>query len=395
MKQFQVLTLIGALVFAAIGFSSPMMTLYLESLGAGYAQISLILTSYTATALVFNYAWGRISDVSGKRKTFLLLGLCGMALANFLLSAVPSVQMAWAVRILEGASMAAYGTISLALMGDILDADAASSSAYARKGRRMGLYRGLASLAFAAAAVLSGRLADAYDLRVVFAVCGSVYLLAALVALAVKEPEVLRDLPSSAPEVPQTALRERLGRLPVFFLLGVLFWNLAHYSSTSMWSNYMASLGYSKSALSTIWGFAAFIEMPSMLIVGALSDITGRAAMLVVGAGGISLVNFGYLTLAAYLPALLGIQVLRGFGYGSYTASAMVFAAESGNARTRGKASGVFYATGSAGQLIGTLMGGNVAQFFGFSTLYLICGLVALLSAACFTVLAVQQKKVT
>ena len=394
MNQFRVLTLIGALVFAAIGFSSPMMTLYLESLGAGYAQISIILTSYTATALVFNYAWGRISDVAGKRKAFLVLGLGGMALANLLLSAVPSVQMAWLVRILEGASMAAYGTVSLALMGDVLDQDVkAPDGSPGRKGRRMGLYRGLASLAFAGAAVLSGRLADAFGIRLVFGVCAAVYLLAGMVALAIKEPPSLRSAQPASLAQNESMPRKGFGQLPVLFLLGVLLWNAAHYASTSMWPNYMASLGYTKSTLSTLWGFAAFIEMPSMFVVGALSDLTGRATMLAVGAGGIGLVNLGYLTLASYLPALLGIQVLRGFGYGSYTASAMVFAAESGDTRTRGKTSGVFYAAGSAGQLAGTLMGGNLAQFLGFSALFLACGIIGLISAGCFVALALSRGK--
>lgn len=391
MNQYYVLTIIGALVFAAIGLSSPMISLYLESLGASYAFISIVLTSYTVTALVFNYAWGRISDVAGKRKAFLVLGLGGMALANLLLSIIPNVESAWLVRFLEGASMAAYGTISLALMGDLLEQEAAG--ARGRKGRRMGLYRGLASLAFAGAAVFSGRLADSSGLRLVFAVCAAVYLVACLVALvAIKEPPPLRTVQPVSPVPTVKKARTGLGELPILFLLGVLLWNLAHNASTSMWPNYMASLGYTKSALSTLWGFAAFIETPSMFLVGALSDITGRAAMLAAGAAGIGVVNFGYLTLAAHLPALLGIQVLRGFGFGSYTASAMVFAAESGDARTRGKASGVFYAAGSAGQLIGTFMGGNLVQLLGFSALYLTCGLLGLVAAICFIALAARQR---
>jgi len=393
-NRFIVLTVIGALVFAAVGLSSPMMSLYLESLGASYAYISIILTSYTATALVFNYAWGRISDVAGRRKAFLVLGLGGMAVANLLLSIVPNVASAWLVRILEGASMAAYGTISLALMGDLLEQE--NGGTRGRKGRRMGLYRGLASLAFAGAAVFGGRIADAFGLRLVFAVCAAIYLIAGIAALVtIKEPVPVRATQPVASLPTVKGARAGLGQLPILFLLGVLLWNMTHNASTSMWPNYMASLGYSKSALSTLWGFAAFIETPSMFLVGALSDITGRAAMLAAGAAGISFVNFGYLTLAAYLPALLGIQVLRGFGFGSYTASAMVFAAESSDSRTRGKASGVFYAAGSAGQLLGTFMGGNLVQLFGFSTLYLTCGLLGLVAAVCFIALAVRQRAAT
>ena len=98
----------------------------------------------------------------------IVIGLLGAAVAYALLSIINAPGVAWAVRLWEAAALAAYGTASLALMGDLLgDADQAKG-----RGVRMGVYRGIGSLAFAAGAVVGGQIADAYSLRGMLAACG-------------------------------------------------------------------------------------------------------------------------------------------------------------------------------------------------------------------------------
>ncbi len=189
MNNFRTLTVVNSLFFAAIGISSPLMTLYLESLGANYSQISLILTSYVAVLIAGNFFWGRFADRLGRRKPLLLAGLLAVALAFFLLSRAPSTGFAWGARLIEAVGMAAFTTVGLAYMGDILEGSG-------QKGRRMGLYRGIGSLAFSIGAVTGGRIADAYSLSVTFAVCSVVYLTATLAALALSEQRVERTAPA-------------------------------------------------------------------------------------------------------------------------------------------------------------------------------------------------------
>ena len=59
----------------------------------------------------------------------------------------------------------------------------------------------------------------------------------------------------------------------------------------------------------------------------------------------------------------------------------------SGTQETRGSNSGLFYATSSAGQLAGTLLGGTMAQAFGFTALYLTCAVLATCAGICFLAL--------
>lgn len=380
MNNYRILTFVNFLAFIAIGINSPLLTLYLQGLGAGYALISLILTSTIVVALVSNPAWGWLADRLGRRKPLYIAGLAGAALGYFWLSAASNVALAWPARLLDALSMAGVSTLGLTLMGDTLDASR-------RKGRSMGFTRGLASLAFAAGAFAGGRLADAFGISSVFLVCGAFLTAAALVALLLHE---VKPAPIPAVVEPTPAARPRTLGLPVLFLAGVILWTAAHVASTSMWPNYMEANGYSKTTISSLWSLAALIEMPAMWLGGALSDITGRAVVLAAGGFFIATVQIGYMLLVASLPALLGVQVVRGFGFGSYTSAAMTFAAEHGGKAQRGSNSGLFNTAGSAGQLAGSLLGGMLVQAAGFNTLYLVCAGLAVGSAVCFLLLRRQ-----
>lgn len=382
MNNIALLTIIIALVYAAIGISSPLLTLYLQSLGADYSRIAIILATTAAVALVSSYLWGRASDALGRRKPLIVGGLAGVAVAYFLLGQVTGFDGAWAVRLGEAAAMAAYSTASLALMGDLLSSSGA-------RGKRMGIYRGIGSLAFAGGAFIGGRLADASSLRTTFALAAAFYFVAALIALTLREPRIERpqtDFPTAQPVVRRPSTARRPG-LPWPFLAGVFLWMMTWNGQASMWPNYMASLGYAKTAISSLWGLAGLIEAPSMLVAGQLSDVVGRAALLTAGGVGASLVMLGYLLLSGTLLALLGVQIVRGMTFGSYTANAMTFAVEAGDERMRGANSGLLNTVSGAGQLVGLYLGGTLVQAQGFPFMWTVFVGTALASAACFATL--------
>lgn len=397
MNSIHLLTIIIALVYAAIGIAMPLLTLYLQSLGADYARIALILATTAAVSLVSSALWGRLSDALGRRKPLVAGGLAGGAIAYFLMSQALSFEMAWGVRLFEAALLSAYATTSLAFMGDLL-------AGRGGRGRRMGLYRGIGSLAFAGGAMIGGRLADAATLRVPFMVAAVLYALAALIALALREP------PRAVSKNPPTVSRQSSvvsgqssvvfrpssfvfhPSLPLPFLAGVFLWQMTWNGQASMWPNYMASLGYAKTVISSLWGLAGLIEAPAMLLSGQLSDVVGRAALLAVGGFGAGLVMLGYLLLAGALATLIIVQIVRGVTFGSYTANAMTFAVESGDERTRGTNSGLLNSVSGAGQLVGLYLGGTLAQLHGFQFVWTTFAVTAALSAICFLVLRRTHK---
>jgi MFS family permease len=397
LNSIVLLTVIIALVYAAVGIAMPLLTLYLQSLGADYARIALILATTAAVSLVSSALWGRLSDALGRRKPLVAGGLAGGAIAYFLLSQALSFEMAWGVRLFEAALLSAYATTSLAFMGDLL-------ASRGGRGRRMGLYRGIGSFAFAIGAMIGGRLADAATLRVPFIVAAALYALAALIALTLHEaPRAAASdttparVPSSIVHRPSSVHRPSAifhrpssifrSALPLPFLAGVFLWQMTWNGQASMWPNYMASLGYAKTAISSLWGLAGLVEAPAMLLSGQLSDLVGRAALLAVGGFGAGLVMLGYLLFSGALATLIIVQIVRGVTFGSYTANAMTFAVESGDERTRGTNSGLLNSVSGAGQLVGLYLGGTLVQLQGFQFMWTTFAVTAALSAICFLVL--------
>ncbi len=376
MNNYRVLTLVNLLLFAAMGFNLPLLTLYLQELGADFALISLILTSTILVTLAGSPVWGWLADRLRRRKLLYIVALVGVGCAYWWLSRATGVFAAWPARLLDALCMAGTSTLGLTLMGDTLERSE-------RKGRKMGFSRGLGSLAFAAGALVGGRLADALGLAAMYQVCSGLLFAAAATALLLQEVKLEQRSVGSRVAVQG---RHLLG-LPLLFLMGVVLWTMAHVASTSMWPNYMASQGYSKTAISSLWSLAALIEMPAMFLGGALSDVVGRATVLAAGGAGIVLVQLGYLFLSANLPALLGVQVVRGFGFGSYTSAAMTYAAEAGSQEQRSSNSAIFDTAGSVGQLAGNLLGGMLVQLAGFHALLWVCAGLAVCGTGCFWLL--------
>jgi MFS family permease len=379
-NSIYLLSIIVILHFATIGVSSPLISLYLQELGASYDRIALILASFAATSLLTNYLWGWLSDKTGRRKPLIVAGLVGLVVAYAWLSQARTVEEAWWAWVLEGACRAAYLTPSLALMGDLL----ATGN---QRGRRMGLYRGLGSLAFAAAAVVGGRLADLYSLNVAFQVCVLFNGLAVIVAL------FLREAPSAAVVMMDEAIVAEKRPLPPSFLAGVFLWIASWSAFTSMWPNFMDSLGYSKTAISSLWGLAALVEAPAMWLVGAVSDVIGRVPLLITGSMGIMVIMAGYILVSRWLPALMAVQTVRGVVYASYTPTTMTFASEWGNQEQRGGDTGLYYAVNGGGQLLGLFAGGRVVQAFQFETLFVICAVAGCLSGLCFWLLRRERQR--
>jgi MFS family permease len=399
--RFIILTAVGALAYAAVGVNSPLIGLYLEDLGASFRAISGVFTTYVAVLIAANYLWGRLIDRTPYRTRLLVITLSGAAASFWIMSQVPSYQAAWLTRISEAVFVAGYTTLSLTLVGDLLTRTSRApenTDKTSRTGRRMGIYRGLGSASFALGALVGGRLADAQGLSAAFALCAVFYMAAGVLSLTlalVRDPAGAAPIavaPEAASQTPRTGQGRFRLDLPVLFLVGVGLWTAAHSASAGMWPNYMARLGYNASQIGALWGLAAAVEMPAMYGAGLLSDIFGRGVILVSGGLGIAVTNTGYMLAAAFLPALIVIQLVRGYGFGSFTAASMTLTAESSSAGRRGRGSGTYYAAAGVGQLIGMSLGGNLVQSFGFSVLFAVCASLAAASALSFWVMNWRQR---
>jgi MFS family permease len=428
-KDVTLLTIISFVLFMSVGITSPVSSLYAESLGASYVVIGLLSAATSLTTIFFSYVWGRASDQLGQRKTFLTAGLATLAVGRGLMAVVPSYEYLFILNVLSSTAQAAYGTSSLALMGDLLERRSGE------RGRRIGTFRGLGSLGFGLTAFLSGSLADRFSIRAPFLLSGLALVVAFLLTLKVEEPSsdpaarmtlqgrrgfgrllvastrdaarsmiaqfaVLagRRFESGQPaetgtaSVAQDAEVGGSGRLPLApLLLSAFLWSLAFGAVYSVWANYMVSeLGYAQADVGRLWSLAALTEFPMMILSGWLSDRVGRLPMLSVGFLTWSLIFAGYVFVPV-MPWIIVIQLTRGFAYSAFTATAMTYAAEARPRSQRGWVSGLYGSSSGIGTILGSLVGGSLAQFFGFRAMILTNGVLFLGGAAYLAVVAIRQ----
>jgi MFS family permease len=374
------MTLITMLLFISRGITGPVRSLYTRSLGASYLTIGFLGTVTSLSMIGGNSLWGWLSDRIQKRKPILLGGLAALALGFVGIAVVPSANWLFPLYLWMALAQAAYDTASLALMGDLLEAGGRA------RGRKMGTYRGLASLAFGTAAFGSGELAEAWSLRGPFLIGAVALGCALLLAFWIRKPEdsddeTTPDRRKVQVEAATTSLsnNHQLPLPPLLIAVGI--WSLVTGAVYAVWANYMVeSLGYSQGQMTRLWAIASLSEFPLMILAGWLGDRLGRLPMLSIGLALWAGVFAGYLFLPA-MPWIIGVQLVRGFAYSAHTATAMTYAAEVREREQRGRMSGFYGTAGSIGAILGTSLGGLLTEYAGFRVMIGTCAALVFVGA--------------
>jgi MFS family permease len=378
MVPYYVLSAVIFLTYLATGTTSPYLPLYAQSLGASLVDVAAIVGGFSTVNLIAGLFWGRASDRLGRRKPFLVGALAALAGVNLLASFATDWWMLLALRLVEGAAVGASGVASLALMGDILDGNP-------RRARLVGYYRMSASLAFAIAIAVAGFVAERLGFGVTYRIAAGIDLAAFLIALKLREPAERRT----------TAGRDlsfgSLLRGPLLPLLVIAAsFGLPFAAVYSVWPIWIAeSLGLGRAVFGRLWGLAAFVEVPCMALAGYVTDRLGYRPTFIAGLTLFAGV-FGLYLAAPAIAAPLGVatldvlvaaQVVRGFAYAAFTATALTMAIEVAPADARGRASGLFGTAQSLAQIVGSYAGGPLATAAGYRTLFAAAAGVILLGA--------------
>jgi MFS family permease len=341
------------------GLADLVVALGATGLDAATAFLVAEFAAFVACASV----WGALSDATGRRLRWIVVGAVGGAGSYLLLAALPTLglgfDVALVVRVVGGAFT--IGAFSLAVT-TLADLEGGS-------GRNMGAAGLAIGLGAALGAVVGGTLSTVDPLAPVVGAAGLLVVVAGLATTVTERAPRGRNLGvgvivKGLKTRPALAVPYAFGfvdRLTAgFFALVGVFYFRTQFGLDAAGAGVVLALFFLPFAL---------LQYP----LGVVSDRIGRFVPVVVGslAYGVAIVAVG---VAPSLPLAAGLMIVVG-SFGALVAPAtMALATDVVPDDERGVALGGFNVAGSLGFLTGFLVGGGVADSVGFLPAFLVVG---------------------
>jgi len=368
---------LGTLINRLGGFVAPFLGLYLTTQrGLPIEQAGLVVSLFGLGSLCASILGGVLADRLGRRTTLLLALLLGSA-------AMLGVGFA------ERPAAVAVLTFVLGLTSDMqrpataaMVADVVSP---ADRLRAYGLLHWAINIGFSVAPVVAGLLAG-ISFRLLFvldAVTSLAYAL--LVFLRLREPPATHDR-RREPVLAGLVTVARDGRFMAFvaltFLVGVIYKQVDVGLAADIGAHGISPRG-----------FGAIVAVNGVLIVLLSPSIASRLSPLprgpVLAAAAVCTgLGFALHAPAATVLGFIGGVVLWTFGEIASFPASSALVAERAPAHLRGRYQGAFIMSWGAAAFVGPSVGSLVMGRFGADALWLACGLLGVVAAAGFWIVA-------
>lgn len=174
-----------ATLVIALGYSLilPVMSFYMENLGAGGRELGWLTAVYALAQTVFAPFWGALSDRIG-RKPIISIGIIGYSISLFLFGLASSFWTLFIARSLSGILSSATSVASLAYVGD--------SSSEEERSKNMGQLGASMSVGVMMGPLLGGILAG-YSLALPFFTGAGISFIAFLLILTLLPESIERS----------------------------------------------------------------------------------------------------------------------------------------------------------------------------------------------------------
>lgn len=339
-----------ALYFAVRGLYIPLLPVYIESVTGSYAAVGAAAASSILAGMASQYAWGAASDAIGRAP----VALAGFALQTAFFLALPYMGgslHAIGLRALEGVASAAVYTSVPAAVSDL------SAKLGLSVGLATGVARMMGSIGFAVAAVAASAVSS--EPALVFTISAMLSLLSLPLAALLKG--------RGGGSTPRGSLHAR----GLFhFLIILALWSFSFMAVTSVWPNYIASLGYSLGDAYVLWAVAAFGEVPFMVVSGKLVDRGSVKGVVAFSSSALALTYVLYAAAPSW-NYLVVAQMARAVAYAFFEASTLAYVSQIAAPSTRGALIGLRNTAVNTGWILGSLAGGFVADRFGLRAVVL------------------------
>ncbi len=366
------------------GILMPLIPFYVERLGAGPEQITLILAIHPLCQSLATPVWGELSDRFGRRP-ILLVSCAGHVGAYLLLGFADSLTLLMLSRLLSGTTSANIAT-AFACVSDV--------TAPEERAGAMGKISAAFSLGFAAGPAIGGFLAgdsiaDANFERT--ALAAAVFAGGAFFAVLFFLPETFppgarrerggSTTPTLSANFGQVARRPIITLMLILCLI-VMTCIAARETIFPLWSHYR--LGLSPRELGLLITYtASVIAAIQLLGIGRLARRFGELAMVQ-----LSLVSFGLgwllLVLAPNIPMVVVAMTVAAVGSALFQTCLQALISHRAGPQERGLVLGVYQSASSASRFIGQAGSGTLYGQLGMNAPFWL-GAIAMLPALYLT----------
>ena len=358
-----------------IGVQSPIFALFATGLGSSLGTLGLITSVLGLARLASAVPAGVISDRLGP-KTVLVAGMLLYAVSFALYALAPSPAWLVVPRVLQAGGMVATFPVGIAYIGEVVEGRDRPAA--------IGMYTAAMGSGFAVGPLIGswvGSVAGypaAYMAGAVIALLGAGYGVVRLTR---------RKLAASSGGAPARVIDfQALGGLmrhPAIVMACVA--NIAMTISMTgaiftYFPVYARGVGLSTLTIGTLFAWRALASATGRVPMGPLSSRlpahwTLATVLLLEAAIDFSLSRTGS-------PLVLALLlIVEGIGFGIFLVSSQAAVSSAGGQATRGAAVGIFWMAGAAGEVLGLVFVGIVAQGFGLLAVFVSVAITAAVSA--------------
>lgn len=362
------------------GIVSPLLPLYINSLGATGIWLGIIMSATFVSNSIAVPIAGGFSDKKG-RKPFLIAGFLAIAIISLSYLLVKEVTLLTLIRFVHGAAGALIAPIALAYVGDL--------SPKGEEGKWMGYANATFFSGFGLGPVLGGLLTEHFGISANFISMAGLNLFAFLIALAFL-PEITRR---KALEKPRISLKEISASNMVKGLFSFrLAQSLGFGGIGTFLPIFAAAIGLDAGRIGILLSVNILSVTLFTPLVGIIADRINRRTITIIGSLLLTIFLAGIPVAGTFWP-LLAILLVQGVCSSICGTASSALTVDEGRRFGMGSMMSVVFVAGGIGMALGPIASGSIAQLSNINWVFYFGGLMNLLGTLAF-VWFTRQKKV-
>jgi MFS family permease len=356
----------------------PVLSLFAESLGAGTAEVGLIVSVSTITGVLLKLPSGALSDIYGRRY-LLRVGVLAFGLPPFVYPFVQDLSALTGLRFVHGLATAIFVPSALATVADLYRE---------RRGAALGTYTACTQAGALLGPVIGGWLVYVTNFSATFVTAGIFGCIGLILffSLRLKPPPPLRHEEGFIPLLAEMwkgfALVAKNPRVLVTSCTDAAKM-IANGTLLAFLPLYGVSAGLNPGEVGILFGIQGVTSFFSKPIMGRVSDQVGRQPLIILGL----LICAGTFTLIPHVANLWVLLLLAaGFGFGEavVSSSSAALVADSSELKTLGAGMGMQGTIMDIGHASGPLLGGVLIAAMGYASAFGVIASLQLVAAIIF-----------